>query len=65
MLRMEKAMEERGTPVRHACFYRKDKPYKSPCLWSTESLPKAQATSPSCSCKTRAPELLSIGGSTR
>ena len=34
---MEKAMEERGTPVRHACFYRKDKPCKRDPMLSTES----------------------------
>ena len=37
MLRMEKAMKERGTPVRHACFYRKDKPCKRDPMLSTES----------------------------
>mmetsp|Transcript_38097 Transcript_38097/g.96799 ORF Transcript_38097/g.96799 Transcript_38097/m.96799 type:complete len:342 (+) Transcript_38097:63-1088(+) len=37
MLRMEKAMGERGTPVRHACFYRKDKPCKKDPMLSTES----------------------------
>ena len=37
MLRMEKAMEERGTPVRHACFHRKDKPCKTDPMLSTES----------------------------
>lgn len=37
LIRMEKVMEERGTPLRHACFYRKDKPCKTDPLSSTES----------------------------
>ena len=37
MVRMEKAMMERGTPVRHACLYWKDKPCTTDPLSSTES----------------------------
>ena len=42
MLRIEEAMSERGTPVRHACFYSKE---KHPCARGKDPLSSTKSPS--------------------